>query len=501
METKPIALVTGGASGIGWAIARRFAASGAIVGIADLDAAKARARTEEFGSSHFYHVVDIGDPAAAARMVRQCHERFGRLDVLVNNAGRTNNTGLNLAEQSRQSFDEIVGINTEGSLAVARAAAELMAMAGGGSIVNIASGAAFRALPFRSAYSASKAAILSMSRQLAIDWAPRNVRVNVVAPGFVHTELLQDLIASGRLDPSHALARIPLGRMGTPDEIAAAVEFLASGSARCISGAALNVDGGATAFGGSGSAVRQAGAAPIQPPAGRRVAILFGAANDIGEAVAARLSDDGMIVALVDRDRDRMTRFCEQLGDNCASFVDTGEDDAVAELSSHVKARFGRIDAVVNLRPEAFQSEARETIRARLGRVHRLIRSVGPILLAQGYGTFLNLTCGLTSAQDDAHSDEVVATETAVEMLSRTLACEWGGSGINANTLALEACSSLRPHGVYVPGGCIGLPRAGDLEDIAHAVRFLISDDVRFINAAMLTLNCGAEAFRERRAR
>ncbi|HWK66873.1 MAG TPA: SDR family NAD(P)-dependent oxidoreductase [Rhizobiaceae bacterium] len=206
--TGKVAIVTGGAAGIGWATARLLAERGARVLLADLDGARAVERAQSLGTEHAAVGVDISVPASVTSMFAACRDAFGKIDILVNNAGRTDQRGLPLLEHDCASFEALLAINLAGTAEAGRQALQAMAKSGG-AIVNVASGAAVRALPLRGSYSASKAGVLGLTRALA---GQQQVRVNCVAPGFVHTELVAALIQAGRLDPADAAAKIPLGR-------------------------------------------------------------------------------------------------------------------------------------------------------------------------------------------------------------------------------------------------------------------------------------------------
>ena len=197
-------------------------------------------------------------------MVGHCVSQFGGLDILVNNAGRTDTDGLGVVDQPVAVFENLVAVNLRGSLLAAEQAAAVMRTSGGGGIVNVASGAALRPVPFRNGYSASKAGVLAMTRHHACAWARDGIRVNAVAPGYTRTELVDELIARGRIDPAAVARRIPLGRMAAPEEIAAVIAFVASPRAAYLTGSTFLVDGG--------SQVGSGGSGPVAPgqPASRR---------------------------------------------------------------------------------------------------------------------------------------------------------------------------------------------------------------------------------------
>jgi NAD(P)-dependent dehydrogenase (short-subunit alcohol dehydrogenase family) len=249
----PVVLVTGGADGIGWATARRFAAGGHLVVIADLRADAAIARAAELGPAHLGLGCDVADEAQVEAAVAAVLARFGRIDVLVNNAGIPDSMAPTLGQETGF-FMQLLAIHLQGTFVASREAARAMLAQGGGAIVNLGSLAGNMGLPRRNAYGAAKAGIHSMTRSMAVEWGRGGIRVNAIAPGYVRTPLMAKLEQEGKVDTSAISRRAPLGRLGTPEEMAEAIWFLASPAASYISGVVLNVDGGWQAFGMAGDA-------------------------------------------------------------------------------------------------------------------------------------------------------------------------------------------------------------------------------------------------------
>lgn len=239
-----VALVTGGLSGIGHAIARRLADEGAQVVAADVSAEPRPLGRETITPARF----DVSDPASVAALVAEIEAVHGKLDVLVNSAGIGKDVPF--LDTSLELFDRIIAVNLRGTFIVGQAAARLMAQGGGGSIVNIASVSGIRGNVGRSAYGASKGGVVVLSQVMAVDLAARGIRVNVVAPGPVDTPLVA---AMHDLAIRDAWTRaVPLRRYGSPEEVAAAAAFLCSDEAGFVTGHVLAVDGGFLGTGLSG---------------------------------------------------------------------------------------------------------------------------------------------------------------------------------------------------------------------------------------------------------
>jgi NAD(P)-dependent dehydrogenase (short-subunit alcohol dehydrogenase family) len=244
-----VALVTGAASGIGAATALRFAQEGASVFGFDLkqafDGDWAQAARTAPGSG--FATGDVRDVDAVAAAVAQAVEQFGRIDVLMNSAGVAGGGPVHLI--SVEEWDRVVDINLKGSFLVARAVLPQMLEQGAGSIINVASVEGIEGFEGGSAYNASKGAVMLLTRNMAIDYARRGIRVNTVCPGFIETPLLASTLQSPALAKQKDAIREAhqLGRFGQPVEIANAALFLASDEASFVTGHALVVDGGYTA--------------------------------------------------------------------------------------------------------------------------------------------------------------------------------------------------------------------------------------------------------------
>ena len=251
-----VAVVTGGAEGIGWATCRRLAEDGAYVAVLDLREEAARQRARELGPSHLGLGCDVAREEDVVAAVARVIARFGRIDILVNNAGIGEQGSVTL-EQSVEGFDRVLAVHLRGAFLMSREVGRIMLGQRSGAIVNLSSIAGHAGIPGRNAYGAAKAGLSAMTRAMAAEWARRGLRVNAVAPGYVRTALVDDLIKRGALDAANIEARTPMGRMARPEEIAEAIAFLASPRASYITGATLDADGGWLAFGAPEAALPQ----------------------------------------------------------------------------------------------------------------------------------------------------------------------------------------------------------------------------------------------------
>lgn len=239
-----VALITGAASGIGREMAVRFAAEGAHVVAADIDAAGGAAVAASIGG-HFLE-LDVTKRDAWNRVVEATVERFGKLDILVNNAGIGGEARIE--ELAEEMWDRILAVNLKGVFLGTQAA--LPKMSSGGVVINIGSVAGMTAGPGFGAYGASKAAVIHLTKITAIEGATRNIRANVICPVWTETPMLDGYV-QGKRDPEAVRqileASIPLGRFGSPADIANAAVFLASDEASFITGVVIPVDGGTMA--------------------------------------------------------------------------------------------------------------------------------------------------------------------------------------------------------------------------------------------------------------
>ncbi len=237
-----IALITGGARGIGKAIGLELGRAGARLAVADLLLEQAEETAAEFrksGMDAAAFAVDVADAGGVEAMVKAVMERYGAIDILVNNAGITRDSLLIRMKES--DWDAVIAVNLKGTFNCTKAVARPMMKARGGAIVNIASVVGVMGNAGQANYSASKAGVIGLTKTAAKELASRNIRVNAVAPGYIETEMTRKLSEEAR---NAFLTLIPLRRPGLPEDVAKVVRFLAGPASAYVTGQVIHVDGG-----------------------------------------------------------------------------------------------------------------------------------------------------------------------------------------------------------------------------------------------------------------
>jgi len=231
-----VAIVTGGASGIGAGIAERFVAEGAKVVIADVEHDRGEALAAKLGADAVFRSVDVSDPEQIGALVAGAVETFGGLDVMVNNAGVSSRMHRSFLDDDLADFHRVMSVNVLGVMAGTRDAARRMATTGGGSIINVSSIEGLRGAVMVHPYVASKWAVRGLTKSAALELAPQNIRVNSIHPGFIRTPMTKHF--------PDDMVTVPLGRPGTSEEVASFVVFLASDESSYATGAEFVMDGG-----------------------------------------------------------------------------------------------------------------------------------------------------------------------------------------------------------------------------------------------------------------
>jgi NAD(P)-dependent dehydrogenase (short-subunit alcohol dehydrogenase family) len=249
-----VAIVTGGSSGIGLGTAQRLVAEGASVVIADIDGPRGEEEAAALGEHAAFKQTDVAQPDEVALLVDFTTDRFGRLDIMFNNAGISGARKPVLIEGDFADFHHVLGVNLLGVLAGTAHAARAMAETGGGSVINNASIGGVQPTRGQWAYNSSKAAVIHFTKSAAIELGGLGVRVNCIAPGNIETEILGRMLGSDLPDDeraammervrSYLMGRQPIQLQGTPDDIAEAVLFLGTDRSRYITGTVIPVDGG-----------------------------------------------------------------------------------------------------------------------------------------------------------------------------------------------------------------------------------------------------------------
>ncbi|RJT29086.1 SDR family oxidoreductase [Mesorhizobium waimense] len=508
-----IVIITGAAGGIGRALVDLLAREGDTVVAVDLPGSGVVELARSLGCPHLGLECDVSREGDVLALYGRIEAQFGQIGVLINNAAvgpamaATVDTGVD-------AFRRDLAVNLIGPFVMAREAARRMRP--GGVIVNFASMAGVVGNPKRNAYAASKAGLISLTKSLACEWASRGIRVTAVAPGYVRTPMVAELERAGKIDLAAVRRRVPMGRLARPVEIALAVRFLISSEARYITGSVLPVDGGWMSFNQPGDAHAPVDGTPpaeLSCPAERtdaRIVLVTGGANGIGAAVVRRFASNGDTVVIADRDRDAATVLAASLDSkNLAKSVDVAVESEVVALFEELRARFGRVDVLVN------GAAVADTFAAGIEQIPADIEHVLGVNLTGAFtcareaikamgpgGVILNLG-SINSFLPVAPRHAYGASKAGMDMLTRCMAAELGPVGIRTVTVApgyirTPGVAQLAKAGRIdskAIGRRIPMGRMGRPEDIAHAAFFLASSDASYINGSVLYVDGGWTSF------
>lgn len=239
---KPVAIVTGGASGIGLAIAEKFSGNDIFTIVIGRDETKLEAAKKMLGENGSTRQFDLTDLKNIPSLVKDIYNEFGRIDILVNNAGI--NLKKEFIEVTDEEFQKILYTNVNAVFSLSREVVKIMEQQQRGSIINISSMAAKYGLPKVIAYTASKSAIEGMTVAMAVELSPKGIRINAIAPGFIATDMSAKALNNDPERKQKVLGRTPMGYLGKPEDVADAALFLATDASKYITGTSIRVDGG-----------------------------------------------------------------------------------------------------------------------------------------------------------------------------------------------------------------------------------------------------------------
>ena len=512
---KKVAIITGAAGGIGRALCEVFVADGYRVAAVDLTGTGVEEFAASLGQDHAGIACNLGSEAEIVATVARVAERFGRIDILVNNAA-IGPTMAATVDTSIEGFRQALAVNLVGPLVLAREVAARMD-ARGGVIVNTASLAGVVSNPKRNAYAASKAGVVNMTKSLACELASRNIRVVAIAPGYVRTPMVAGLERDGKADLSKVRQRIPMGRMARPDEIATVARFLASDKARYITGTVVAVDGGWATFNQPGEAhppvdgTPEAELAAPSAKSGSRIVVVTGGAKGIGRAICETFAANGDTVVILDREAEEAAEVASSLGaHHRAIAVDLSKEVEIKAAFAQIARDFGRVDVLVNnaaiadrFMPVSEQSADYLTSVLDINLTGAfIVLQQALALMPKPGGVILNLG-SINTFLPFAPRHAYGASKAGIDMLTRCIAAELGPVGVRTATIApgyirTPGVAALEEDGKIdalkirrrIPMGDLGRP-----QDIADAALFLASTEASYMTGAILYVDGGWTAF------
>ena len=503
MTKQRVVIVTGAAGGIGHAMMAEFAGRGDLLIGVDMVGCGLRKAVRSQGEQHIAIECGLSEETHILELFTQIDTVVDHVDVLLSNAALGPSMQPTL-QTDMAGFCQAIQTNFYGPFVMAREAAKRMPK-GGGAIVNTASLAGVLGNPGRNAYAASKAALISLTKSLACEWANHKIRVTAIAPGYIRTPMVAALEEEGKTDLSLVRQRIPLGRLGRAD------------AARYVTGSVVVADGGWMSYNQPGSAHPPIDGVPedeLVPPVSThnpRVVVVTGAGNGIGKAISTGFAKLGDHVVLIDKDLEAVEALAQKLGaKHLAIEANIASEVAVAKAFAQVRDRFGHVDIIINNAAIAdLFKPASEQDSGDLKRVFDVNLSgafmctkAARVLMSGRAGFILNIG-SINTFLPFAPRHAYGASKAAIDILTRCFAAELGPQGIRSATLApgyirtpgvaaLEVSGKVDNKSIRsrIPLGDMGQP-----EDIANAALFLTSQAASYINGGILYVDGGWTSF------
>lgn len=501
-----IAVVTGAASGIGLACAQTLATAGYRVVISDKCLKTVKAVAASLGEEHLGLAIDISDAASIVAGMDAIASQFARVDVLVNNAGIIDKNRTPALEKSTGDYEDVMRVNLDGSYLMAKEVySRFMLPQSSGSIVNVCSVIALMSIPGRTIYTMSKGALMGLTPAMACEFGTASIRVNSVLPGYVRTAIVDDLTRSNSIDPDKIVARVPLGRMADPDEIAEAILWSAENT--YLSGASIIVDGGYHAFGGS----ERASIAPVTRTTNtiNPVVVVIGGASGIGQAVVETyLKNDARVIVI---DINKFANISPNGFVVPNHQIDITDQIAVDRVFTSVAETFGHIDVLVNCAAiaDAFEPTHKQsyesfqrTMAVNLQSSFECAKAGAQLMKDNGGGAIVNIAsiAGLTGLPT---RNSYCASKSGIISMTRSLACEWAEFGIRVNcvapgyvnTPAVRALEEAKLRDLEQVRKRTPLKRLAEPQEIVDAIVFLGSSRASYFTGSVLPVDGGWTAF------
>lgn len=515
------ALVVGGGSGIGTATARMLAANRVRVMVADRNADQARQAAADIvdaGGEAESVALDLADSAQIDAAVRSTAERFGGIDVLVNTAAFVKAAPLD--DGALDEWDQSFRVNVQAALELGQACLPHLKRSERASIVLVASLAGVHGFPRGAGYGPSKAALITLARQMGLEWAKYSIRTNVVIPGSIETPM-----SSGHHSPQMRALReatIPMRRLGQPEEVASLIQFLASPAASYLTADAYACDGGfSQAMFMSTFGTTAAEEAPPRPvyravpmdwmvksPVRGLAALIVGGGSGIGEATAKTFAANGGLITVADRDMQGAERVVSEIeaagGHAIAARMDVSSAEDAARAVTATIVTFGRLDALCNLaamvRPQPLDAcsltdwEACFNVNVRGALV--LARACLPHLRQSPAASIVNVG-SLGGVWGRPNGAAYGPSKAALMTLSKQMALEWARDGIRVNAVtpgtidtplarATIPTEVLRERAAEIP-----MARLGTSQEMANLIVYLLSPVASYITAQVFNCDGG----------